>query len=180
MEKLILEFLKNDVGTVVVSDGEGNFISGIKESGLSEKAVKLWQKIAPSSRVGQRGELWELYDGENKKYYRITTSSVSSGSKIIQISFMLDVTEYTSVFRNISCISADWEESSKFQTSLIKKISGGYDIILPDIAKIFRCTGVILYTSSHMGTFKMTYKCGTFKKCAVNKNDPAFEKRKKR
>lgn len=179
MEKQILDFLKNDVGTVVINDEEKNFIYGAEKSGLSEKAKILWQKISPSPRAGQRGEVWELFDADNRKYYRVTTSSINSGSKLIQINFMLDVTEYTNVFKNISGISANWEKSSRFQTSLIKKILGGYDTILPDIAKIFRCSGSILYIKSFSGAFKMTYKCGTLEKAAVNDDDPAFEKREK-
>lgn len=179
MEKQILEFLKNDVGVVIINDQEKNFLFGIEKSGLSENAQILWRKLAPYPHAEQRGEVWELYDADNRKYYRITTSSFNSGIKLIQISFMLDVTEYTSVFRNISGISANWEKSSRFQTSLINKLSGDYAAILPDIAKVFRCTGAILYIKSFCGAFIITYKCGELKKLAVNYDDPAFEKRER-
>lgn len=47
MEKQILEFLKNDVGVVIINDQEKNFLFGIEKSGLSENAQILWRKLAP-------------------------------------------------------------------------------------------------------------------------------------
>lgn len=177
MEKQIFEFLIKDVGVIVINDDKKVFMSGIEKSGLSEKAIKLWQINSPSPYVGQQGEIWELFDAEKKKYYRITTSSFKSGKGLIQISFMLDITEYTSVFKNISRMSAGWEKSSKFQTSLIKKLSGSYDTILPDIAKVFDCAGAVLYIRSFQSPCAIIFEDNKLKKHAVKCGDPVFEKK---
>ncbi len=182
MEKQIFEFLTNDAGVIVINDDKKTFISGIEKSGLSEKAIKLWQVNSPPPYVGQQGEIWELFDAEKKKYYRITTSSFRSGKGLIQISFMLDITEYTSVFKNISRMSAGWEKSSKFQTSLIKKLSGSYDTILPDIARVFDCAGAALYIRSFQsdcGACAIIFENNKLKKHAVKCDDPVFEKKER-
>lgn len=176
IEKHILDFLKNDVGIIIINDEDKNFISGAEDIKLSEKGKRLWKQNLPSAYIGQRGEEWELYDSEREKYYRVTTSSFENGSGLIQISFMLDITEYTSVFKNISGLSANWERSSKFQTSLIKNLSGSYDTLLSDISGIFGCSGTVLYTRSAHGAYKMKYENESFEKTVIKDNEDIFEK----
>ncbi len=147
----IQQFLMEGIGEVYVTDPKGHFVTTLftGKPELSERGMHAWNLCRPESEKEQKGEVWEFSDTELNKYYSVTTSTVVTEEGVYQLHHMMDVTNYSDLFRRMSGMYKDWERMSKFQQSILQKLSDGYEVILSDLAKILRTEEIWFYVSSY-------------------------------
>ena len=177
MKDMISEFLQNDVGGVIVTDSDCNVLYSNNKISMSEKTKIKWSNSMPKTKIGQNAETWEFYNSESKKYYQVTTKSYLFNNKICQIHYLTDISEYTSVFKNISELSTSWERMSKFQTKILKKLSINYEEIFLDIAEVFIAEEIIFYVKSEFYANKITYNISkdSIIRSRIENEDNVFE-----
>ncbi len=153
------EFLYNDVGYIVITDSTGKFVENdhTTKLQLSDKGKKAWDICVPEAYDGQRGEVWELSDNGYKRYYSVTTSAVRTDEGLFQLHQLVDVTNYSELFRKLTQLYREWEILSKFQNSALEKLSNGYDMILPDIARILDAQIVYLRVKTNLFAEEIIY-----------------------
>ena len=145
----IQQFLMEEIGDVYVTDAEGQFVDTIfsGKPHFSEKAMRAWELCCPEAERGQKGEVWEFSDVDESRYFSVTTDTVDTEEGQFQLHHVMDVTNYSDLFRRMSGMYKDWERMSKFQQSILQKLSDGYEVILADIAQILKTDEVWLCIS---------------------------------
>lgn len=133
-EKIISEFLYDDVGKVVVTDEAKQVVYMQEGLNPSDKLLHRFLSRIPELKEGQKKIKWELSDAASGHYYRVTTSTVSENGKYLQCHRLNDVSDFMSLTNDISEYSRKISDLSDFQAEIMEVVSKDYDMFLPATA----------------------------------------------
>lgn len=142
-ERIISDFIKEEIGGVIVTDENKNLLYSDNKLGLSDHTMKRFLHRTPSIGNNER-KTWELTDSDNDKYYRIYSVAKEYGGSIYICHFISDVSELANLSKNISEYSRRISDFSDFQSKILKVISKPYDSFLPALAELCRSSEAII------------------------------------
>ena len=101
-DELILRFFREDIGGILITDGDGRILCEDEKTAFVRLEKTNWMKICPPPRADQKGERWELVRSDSSRTYLVVTSTLSDGQGMKQIHHLVDTSEYTDLYRNMS------------------------------------------------------------------------------
>lgn len=142
-ERIIGDFLKQEIGGVIVTDEAHNILYSDNKSELSEHTMQRFLHRLPALGKDER-KTWELTDSDNDKYYRLLSVSKEYDGKTYICHFVSDVSELANLSKNISEYSKRISDFSDFQTKILSIISKPYDSFLPALAELCNSSEAII------------------------------------
>lgn len=142
-DRIIGDFLKQEIGGVIVTDESHNILYSDNKTELSEHTMKRFLHRLPALEINER-KTWELTDSDNDKYYRLLSVSKEYDGKTYICHFVSDVSELANLSKNISEYSKRISDFSDFQGKILKVISKPYDSFLPALAELCNSSEAII------------------------------------
>ena len=102
LKEILMRFFLEDVGGILITDGEGNTLFEDARARLCRQGSTNWAAACPRPREGQRGERWDLLNKDGARTYLVITSTLSAGGQLRQLHHLVESSEYTELFRDIS------------------------------------------------------------------------------
>ncbi|MBO6231893.1 MAG: diguanylate cyclase [Ruminiclostridium sp.] len=142
-ELIVGDFMKREIGGIIVADESENILYSDERSGLSDHALKRFLQRAPRLS-GRERKTWELTDSDLDKYFRILSVAEEFEGKLYICHFVNDVSELANLSKNISEYSKKISDFSDFQSKILKVISKPYDSFLPALAELCRSSEAVI------------------------------------
>ena len=86
----------------------------------------------------------EYFDKDREIYIRVSKTDVEEGGEIYHCFQFADISEYALLVREVASYTKSVSSMSKFQTSIMKKLSMSYDTFLPGLATYCRAEEVMM------------------------------------
>ena len=99
--EIILRFFMEDVGGILVTDGQGCVLFEDERARLIRQGETNWEAACPPPREGQRGERWDLLHRDSGQSYMVVTSTVRDGETLLQLHHLVDSSDYMELFRDM-------------------------------------------------------------------------------
>jgi diguanylate cyclase (GGDEF)-like protein len=103
--ELILKFFLEDVGGILITDGEGRVVFEDGRARLIRQGATNWEAACPPPREGQRGERWDLLHKDSGQSYLVVSSTVSKEGRTLQLHHLVDSSDYMELFRDMGSYS---------------------------------------------------------------------------
>ena len=110
IDQMILSFFRDEVCGILVTDISGNVVYEDSKSYLVNRKETNWQVACPAPGKDQKDEVWDLTNTLNGKTYVVTTSTFTEGDEMLQIHFLLESSNYTELYRDITGYSRILED----------------------------------------------------------------------
>ena len=102
LDQVILRFFRKDIGGLLITDDTGKVIYEDEKTSFIQLEKTNWKAACPAPRPGQTCETWDLLRSEPKKTYMVTTSTYSDRGGIKQIHFLVDISLYMDLYREMT------------------------------------------------------------------------------
>lgn len=102
MDDLMIRFFRDDIGGILITDEGGAIQYEDEKSAFIRKDRTNWKTLCPPPAAGQRAEQWELVNPDSKKMYMVTTSTYEEDGRLMQIHFLVDISQYMGLSREMS------------------------------------------------------------------------------
>lgn len=93
-----------------------------------------WHQECPELITDGDAVEWEYIDASDKKYYSIKSARFSEEKREYEIHLLTDITGYMSLNRDVTKYMGFFKKLSKFQTTVLEKLSDTYYELLPLVA----------------------------------------------
>lgn len=172
IENIIDDFLRNEIGGIVVTDENNNILFSDDKQTLPEHVRdRFFARVPLHSKVGER-KIWELTDAQNDGYYRVLSVVKEYDGKLYRCHCITDVSELADLSKNISEYSRRISDFSDFQTSILEVLSKPYDSFLPALANLCKTDEAIIRMERKSGSkVVITTYNGEMKKESVPLNN---------
>ena len=102
LNSVILSFFRDDIGGILITNEAGEIIYEDELTSFVQREKTNWKAACPPPREGQRREIWDLLNSEDKKTYMVITSSFTDEEGIKQIHHLVNTSLYMDLYRDIS------------------------------------------------------------------------------
>ncbi len=102
LNEMILRFFKNDIGRILIMDGNGEILYEDAKAASVRQGKTNWKEACPPPAYGQRAEMWELVDSGSGKTYLVYSSTFREDGRLRQIHHLMDTSLYTELVRDMS------------------------------------------------------------------------------
>ena len=102
LNSVILSFFRDDIGGILITNKAGEVIYEDELTSFVQREKTNWKAACPPPREGQRREIWDLLNSEDKKTYMVITSSFTDEEGIKQIHHLVNTSMYMDLYRDIS------------------------------------------------------------------------------
>lgn len=101
LNEMILRFFKNDIGRILITDGDGKVLYEDAKAAAVLREKTNWKAACPPPVYGQRAEMWELSDSGSGKTYLVYSSTFREDGRLRQIHHLMDTSLYTELVRDM-------------------------------------------------------------------------------
>ena len=105
LNSVILSFFRDDIGGILITNEAGEVVYEDQLTAFVQREKTNWKAACPPPREGQRREIWDLLNSENKKTYMVITSSFTDEEGLKQIHHLVNTSMYMDLYRDISAYS---------------------------------------------------------------------------
>ena len=105
LNSVILSFFRDDIGGILITNEAGEVVYEDPLTAFVQREKTNWKAACPPPREGQRREIWDLLNSENKKTYMVITSSFTDEEGLKQIHHLVNTSMYMDLYRDISAYS---------------------------------------------------------------------------
>ena len=105
LNSVILSFFRDDIGGILITNEAGEVVYEDPLTAFIQREKTNWKAACPPPREGQRREIWDLLNSENKKTYMVITSSFTDEEGLKQIHHLVNTSMYMDLYRDISAYS---------------------------------------------------------------------------
>ena len=102
LNSVILSFFRDDIGGILITNEAGNVLYEDAQTAFIQREKTNWKAACPPPREGQKREIWDLLNSEDKKTYMVITSTFSDEDGIKQIHHLVNTSLYMDLYRDIS------------------------------------------------------------------------------
>ncbi|MBR5420198.1 MAG: GGDEF domain-containing protein [Lachnospiraceae bacterium] len=143
-EKMILEFVKENVGEILISDTQGNLLYRNHSMDFREADWLRWMdRNLGECDISEYTE-WEISDKKTERKYRVhSVPATDEGEKYV-MHHVYDVSDDFGLIRELSAYSKERQQMSNFQSELMKRMSGNFSDCLPVIVRFLAVDEVVL------------------------------------
>ncbi len=136
LKELVDEFVKTEIGGVMVTDDAGSILYSDNKAKLSDHTLKRFLARLPQLNCEGERRTWELTESDGGKYYRILSVAKVYDGKLCRFHCLSDVSDLADLSKDISEYSRRISDYSDFQTKIMNLISKSYDTFLPALAEL--------------------------------------------
>ena len=102
LNSVILSFFRDDIGGILITNETGEVIYEDELTSFVRHGKTNWKAACPPPREGQKREIWDLMNSEDKKTYMVITSAFKDEEGIKQIHHLVNTSLYMDLYRDIS------------------------------------------------------------------------------
>lgn len=104
-DEAILHFFRDEIGGILINDGEGNILYEDSATAFIGKEKTNWKAACPKPAKGQKAEMWDLLRSETGKTYMVVTSTLVLEDGPIQIHHLVDTSLYMDLYKDLTAYS---------------------------------------------------------------------------
>lgn len=104
-DEAILHFFRDEIGGILINDGEGNILYEDSRTAFIGKEKTNWKAACPKPATGQKAEMWDLLRSETGKTYMVVTSTLVLEDGPIQIHHLVDTSLYMDLYKDLTAYS---------------------------------------------------------------------------
>lgn len=130
-EKLILDFSKDKMGEILISDMEGNLLYRNHCMDFREADWQRWADRNLDGGIITEDTEWEISDKKAEKKYRVHSAVMSDEGEQFIMHHVYDVSDDFGLIRELSSYSKERQQMASFQTELMKRMGGNFSDCLP-------------------------------------------------
>ena len=123
-DKLILEFAKDKMGEILISDTEGNLLYRNHCMDFREADWQRWLDRNLDGGVISEDTEWEISDKKAERKYRVHSSIVTQDDEKFIMHHVYDVSDDFGLIRELSSYSRERQQMASFQAELMKRMGG--------------------------------------------------------
>ncbi|MCR4764441.1 MAG: GGDEF domain-containing protein [Lachnospiraceae bacterium] len=155
-EKLILEFVKDRAGEILISDTDEHTLYRNGALDFSEEQWQQWLAHYLSGSEASENTEWEITDSVENRKFRVHSGPVTQGDERFIMHHVYDVSEDFSLLRELSQYSFERKQMANFQRELMERLSGSVSDCLPVIVRFLDVDEAVLCV--HRGDLVETYQ----------------------
>ncbi|MBR6102184.1 MAG: GGDEF domain-containing protein [Ruminococcus sp.] len=152
INRILDRFWESEDKDTFVTDGKGELIYQSVRNDLPAKTV--WEKI---NSITFDFDEQEFIDKEHSLYFSVRKTVIEEGGEKFTCYHATDVSEYAMLLKEVSSYTKSISKMSKFQTSIMKKLSMSYDTFLPGLADYCKADEVMMYIYNNEVYIRSTY-----------------------
>ena len=139
-DNVLLKLWKKEEKNILITDKDGELVYESPQMDCPTEVLLSKIKFAPDD-----SDEWEFFDKTNDVYFRVSRDYIEDeGEKYICYSYT-DVSEYTRLMKDVLSYTKGISNMSKFQSSIMKKLSMPYDTFIPGLAEYCNAKEVVMY-----------------------------------
>ena len=169
-EKMLHKYFRTVVGNVIITDSSWTGLYRVGDIGIEEEQWLRWCNLFLGDPVEGMDEEWEVADKDNDKYYRIHTMELAEEEDRYFLHLISDVSDYATIFKNLSSYSKGWRILSTCQSDLMNVLTDKLTGCLPIVVRNLQAECAVLYVNRD-GVFR-SYICTLGSDKATKKDFP--------
>ena len=143
-DKLILEFAKDKMGEILISDMDGNLQYRNHCMNFREADWQRWLDRNLDGGVISEDTEWEISDKKAERKYRVHSSIVTQDDEKFIMHHVYDVSDDFGLIRELSSYSRERQQMASFQAELMKRMGGHFNDCLPVILRFLGVEEAVL------------------------------------
>ena len=143
-DKLILEFAKDKMGEILISDMEGNLLYRNHCMDFREADWQRWLDRNLDGGMISEDTEWEISDKKAGRKYRVHSSIISQDGEQCIMHHVYDVSDDFSLIRELSSYSKERQQMVSFQNELMKCLGGHFQDFLSVIIRFLEVEEALL------------------------------------
>ena len=144
-ERLILKYFKSVIGNLIITDETWNGLYRTGDLSVDETHWIKWCNLYLGEPVEGLDEEWEVADKDNDKYFRIHTMEMNEEEGRYFLHIVSDVSDYATIFKNLSSYSKGWRVLSTCQSDLMNVLNNQLTGCLPIVVRNLQAECAILF-----------------------------------
>ncbi len=153
INNVLFSLLKKEEKNIVITDEAGEVLYVSERTDCPKDLFVSKLKFAPDDT-----DEWEFFDKTSDVYFRVNRNRIEEEGKLFICYSFTDVSEYTHLMKDVLSYTKGISNMSKFQTSVMKKLSMPYDTFLPGLAEYCGAEEVVMYIKVSKYCYKSRYK----------------------
>lgn len=144
-EKMLQKYFKSVVGNVLITDESWQPLYVVGDLPGNKDHWFKWCSMFLGEPVEGLDEEWEVADKDKGRYYRIHTMELSEEEGRYFLHLVSDVSDYATIFKNLSSYSKGWRVLSTCQSDLMNVLNNKLTGCLPIVVKNLQAECAVLY-----------------------------------
>ena len=151
-DEIIDKLRKMQEKNILITDSEGRILYHSQRMDYDPDIIMSKIRTAPEDFDEQ-----EFFDKENDVYISVERSAVTDGNERYICYRVTDMSEHALLLKEVSSYTKSISNMSKFQTSIMKRLSMSYDTFLPGLADYCGAEEVMMFIKMDGRIVKSTY-----------------------
>ncbi|MBQ9482946.1 MAG: GGDEF domain-containing protein [Ruminiclostridium sp.] len=152
-EEILRKYRETTDKNLIIADADGKMIYESKKMDFPTDVVIGKIKTAPDDFEEQ-----EFWDKEHDLYFSVKKVVITEGSEKYFCYRLEDISEYTLLVKEVASYTKSVSNMSKFQTSIMNKLSMSYDAFLSGLANYCSAEEVTMFVHKDGIVVRSTYK----------------------
>ena len=152
-DKILQHYFKSLVGDIIITDANWKILYKTGSIDVSEESWNKWCRRYVGDEVDGFCEEWEVAEKDTGHYFRVNSIEIKDDGTSYLVHQIADVSDYASIFKNLSSYSRSWRTLSTCQSDLMNVLTDKLTGCLPIVVKNLQAECALLFVNRD-GVFK--------------------------
>lgn len=159
-DKIMQTFFKTVDSDYVITDADWNILRTFGDIDIDDDRWNHWTRMYREDPVEGMNMKWEIADKSTGEYYKVSSAEVKDGGESFLVHELYDVSDYATIFQDLSSYSRMWRTMSMCQRDLINVLTDKLTGCLPIVVKHLQSECAVLYIRRSTGISRYVYASG--------------------
>ena len=146
-DSILQEYCKSLVGDLIVTDTDWNILFKTGSIDIPDESWIKWTRRYIGDPTDGFNEEWEVAEKDTGNYFRVYSREVIDEEVPYLVHQITDVSDYATIFKNLSSYSRSWRTLSTCQSDLMNVLTDKLTGCLPIVVKNLQSECAVLFVN---------------------------------